>query len=270
MNRFSLLFLLLFGFSTSLLAQRPKAAADTPPAASTSPAPAPAAPAPSNNKPASAEGEVFNQMYRMALRYNDPSVALLSLYHRIAENPQETSLKDSLMGLYFALNQYTQALSVVQDLKANNYENLRTLEVEALSFRALGRPKESLAAYEKLYEKTKQVYHLYQIASVQYQLKRLGECIASLNDVILNPEAAKEKVSIAYSQEQSQQIIIQAAAHNIRGVVYQDQKQFAEARADYEAALKLAPDFVLARNNLEALKKAESGTTTPARTPASR
>jgi tetratricopeptide (TPR) repeat protein len=269
MNRISLIVLLLFGFSTSLLAQRPKAAADTPPAASTSPAPATAAPAPAS-KPTSAEGEVFNQMYRMALRYNDPSVALLSLYHRIAENPQETSLKDSLMGLYFALNQYTQALSVVQDLKASNYENLRTLEVEALSFRALGRPKESLAAYEKLYEKTKQVYHLYQIASIQYQLKRLGECIASLNDVILNPEAAKEKVSIAYSQEQSQQVIIQAAAHNIRGVVYQDQKLFAEARADYEAALKLAPDFVLARNNLEALKKAESGTTAPARTPTSR
>lgn len=236
--------------------------------------PPPAPPAIATNAPGAPSQRPVTQaeaLYNLAAKYGDPSIALLALYQRITEKPSDLALRDSLMGLYYALGFYTQALNVINDLKDSKYENLRTLEVEALSFRALNRPKESLEAYEKLYTKSPSLFTQYQIATLQYQLKRVAECALTLQQIQQNPKAAEEKVIITLGENQQEEVILLAAAQNIQGVVLMEQKEFTAAKAAFEKALQTAPTFQLAKQNLQVverqLKQPAQGETPPANTP---
>ena len=65
----------------------------------------------------------------------------------------------------------------------------------AVSKQNLGLIKEALADYEKLYAAEKSVYHLYQMSTLQYQLKRYGECVVSLDQILASADAEKQKVN---------------------------------------------------------------------------
>jgi hypothetical protein len=58
------------------------------------------------------------------------------------------------------------------------------LEMAAISKQSLGALKESLADYESLYKQKPDLYSLYQIATLQYQLKRYGESVISCDQII--------------------------------------------------------------------------------------
>jgi len=239
--------------------------------AQTPPPPAPPSATSQQGAPAQRLATQAEALYNLAVKYGDPSIALLALYHRITDKPNDLALRDSLMGLYYALGFYTQALNVINDLKDSKYENLRTLEVEALSFRALNRLKESLEAYEKLYAKAPSLFTQYQIATLQYQLKRVAECALTLQQIQQNPKASEEKVVITLGENQQEEVILLAAAQNIQGVVLLEQKEYAAAKTAFEKALQTAPNFQLAKQNLQVverqMKQPAVGETPPANTP---
>jgi tetratricopeptide (TPR) repeat protein len=92
------------------------------------------------------------------------------------------------------------------------------------------------------------------MATEQYQLKRYGECVASLDQIIASPESEKQKVNIRV-QGGGQEVIMKAAAYNVRGICASDMGQKDAARENFSKALEIAPDFALAKGNLEALDK---------------
>jgi tetratricopeptide (TPR) repeat protein len=199
-------------------------------------------------------------IYRLALKYGDANAARLALYMELAKTPTNLALKDSLATLYAISGASVQTNLVAKDILTKNPTDRKMLELLALSEQNLGRPKEALEAYEKLYPLSKNQYHLFQIATLQYNLKRLGECMISINAILESPESEKQKVNINMGQNQlgqpmQQEVPLRAAALNIRGVVMNDQKEKAAAKAAFEEALKLFPDFVLAKNNLADMQK---------------
>src|SRR5204862_6669698 len=129
------------------------------------------------------------------------------------------------------------------------------MEVVAISNSNLSRNKDALELYEKLYRKTGHLYHAYQIAVHQYIMQRYGEC-AQMIDVIVNDTAsAREQININADEGQNQQVPLRASALNLRGVMLKEINMPEKARENFEAALKLAPDFILAKNNIEDMKK---------------
>ena len=60
-------------------------------------------------------------------------------------------------------------------------DNQRILEILATAEQSEGNEKDALSYYEQLYPKTKDLYHLYQIITIQYDLKRLAECNANID-----------------------------------------------------------------------------------------
>jgi Tfp pilus assembly protein PilF len=210
--------------------------------------------------------EVQTRFYHLALKNYDLQAATIALYTMLALKPERTDMKDSLALLYFAGERFAQASMVGEEIVKADPGRKDMLELVAISKQNLGMIKESLANYETLYAGEKSLYYLYQIATLQYQLKRYGECVASLDQIIANPESAKQKVTIRV-QSGGQEVPMRAAALNVKGICALELNQESVARENFSQALQIAPDFALAKGNLESLDKKkeqpkQTGTTT--------
>jgi tetratricopeptide (TPR) repeat protein len=216
--------------------------------------------------------EVQMKAYKLALKNYDLSAATNSVYVMMALKPERVDLNDSLALLYFAGERYGQAYIIGEEILKANPNRKDMLELVAVSKQNLGMVKESLADYEKLYAGDKGIYYLYQIATLQYQLKRYGECVASLDQIINNPESAQQKVNIML-QGGSQDVPMKAAALNVKGICALELNQEDAAKDNFNKALEVYPDFVLPKGNLDMIAKQKAqakpaSTTTTAPKPA--
>ena len=181
--------------------------------------------------------------------------------------PERKDLRDSLALLYFAGERYGQSYVVGEEILKDDPKRNDILEMVAVSKQALGMAKEALADYEKLYAgDSKQIFYLYQIATLQYQLKRYGECVASLDQIIANEASAKQNVNIRNSNNTSQAVPMKAAALNVKGIVAMDLNQESNAKDFFNQALQIFPDFALAKGNLATLAQKDTkgtGSTAP-------
>jgi tetratricopeptide (TPR) repeat protein len=219
------------------------------------------------------------RVYKSALKNYDLQTATNALYTMIALKPERADLTDSLAYVYFAGERYPQAYLVGESILAKTPARKDILEIVAVSKQSLGMLKESLVDYEKLYAIDKSLYFLYQIATIQYQLKRYGECVISLDQIIANPEAAKQYVNIQV-QGGTQSVIMKAAALNIKGICALELNQHQVAFEHFNKALEIAPDFALANSNKQMAEryknveketqKSEPSTTAPKTTTAPR
>lgn len=194
------------------------------------------------------------KMYKNAMLFGDYEVARNAVFALLTQFPNRIDYLDTLARIYFSTGAYSQALLASKIYLERDPQSVQMMELSAICEGAINNNKESLDMYEKLYAKTKSIYHAYQIAVLQYSLKRFGECETTVATVINDPQASKEKININIDQQKSQEVPLIAAAFNLRGVLLKELSKPDLAKQDFEAALKLAPDFALAKNNLEAMK----------------
>lgn len=209
--------------------------------------------------------DVQSRIYKAALKNYDLQAATIALYNMQALKPERADLNDSLALLYFAGERYAQAYLIGEGILKDNPKRNDILELVAISKQNLGMIKEALADYEKLYAGEKSVYYLYQTATLQYQLKRYGECVASVDQILASPDAEKQKVSI-HLQQGSQEVPMKAAAYNVKGICAVELNQEEAARQNFNKAIELFPDFALAKGNLDMINKKKTGAATPATT----
>ena len=199
------------------------------------------------------------KVYSYALKYYDLQVATTALYNAMVLKPERKDLRDSLANLYFMGERYGQAYTIGEEILKDDPKKTDILAVVAVSKQSLGFAKDALTDYETLYKSTKQVFYLYQIATLQYQLKRIGECLATLDQVLADETSAKQMVPISNGNGQpSQNVPMRAAALNVKGIVAMNLNQQANAKEFFTQALKLFPDFALAKGNLAAVTEQEA------------
>lgn len=193
------------------------------------------------------------RIYQQGLQYNDLAVATQALHTMIALQPENTSLRDTLARLYFQRGAWPQCIFVTDEVLAENPNDPAMLELRAVSKQTIGMPKEALADFETLYGITKNVYHLYEVATLQFSMRRFGECEASVT-ALLEKEEIKEKTMVIGSNDGRQEVPFPAACLNLRGVLDMEQGKKETARTFFNAALKVMPTFELAKNNLAVLE----------------
>jgi tetratricopeptide (TPR) repeat protein len=210
-------------------------------------------------EPAKSQGPKIDSLgiriYQQAARYNDPIMKIYALHHRIATEGSSLSLLDTLAQAYFEAGFYRQAIAVVDEILPQQPRNATLAEIKALSYFYLQDLKKAVDAYEKLYEITSDPLHLYQVITLQFNLQRYGECQANVDKLLGLPESAQVQVRITTPDGQTQEIPLRAAAYNVRGVILRLQKEYAKAKEAFEKALQIAPDFLLAKVNLDDMQK---------------
>jgi tetratricopeptide (TPR) repeat protein len=240
MTKLILMLCLVVGTSAAF-AQKNKGTTTTTPTA-TEPVKQPAA--------APAPAAKHMEVYRMAKSYADFNTAAVALHYQLAEDPTNMALKDSLAVMYFAMGANLQCIALGKELLEKDENNQRMLELVAISYQNIGALKESLESYEKLYKLSNSAFHLYQIATIQFTLKRTYECTLSLNQLINHPQSGTEKVSIAIDRGRQQEVILKAAAYNVLGVLQKENNGREEARKSFQMAKELDKEFLLPQANL--------------------
>ncbi len=192
-------------------------------------------------------------IYQLAIKYGDIEVAKNATYSMMQQHPDSICYLDTLCRLYFSAGANAQTILTAREYLAKDPSSLFIRELLAVSLGNLNKNKDALEQYEILHKQTKSVYHAYQIAVLQYVLKRYGECETSLNAVIADSSAVTARVSINIDQTQTQQVPLRAAAYNVKGVMEKDLNLIEQAKADFNEALKIYPEFVLAKNNIDGM-----------------
>jgi tetratricopeptide (TPR) repeat protein len=257
MNKFSkvclLVFVLFAALSNESFAQRKKNRAAE--AAATTPAPVQAEVTTPAVSAQDTEMQRLQKVFNLALKYSDGAVAKQAMFEMMALNPENTALKDSLALLYYNLGSYAECVLVTRDILAEKPNDLTMLELRAVSQKQLGMLREAMADFEKIYLNTNDVLYMYEVASLQYEMKLYNECKVSLDILLNSSDIDKETIALAASQFTQQNVPMRAAVLNLKGVVAAEQNDSNSARTIYKEALKLYPDFVLAKANLESLDK---------------
>ena len=204
--------------------------------------------------PGNANLKVFNQ----AAMSGDIPTAITALSYYINEPNSNVVYQDTLAMLYMQQNSYMQCYYWADKRLKVTPENLVLMEMKGMCLDKMNQPKEAIAIFETLYAKSKSPYHAYTLMELQYGIKRLAECLATANSA--EQLVYKPEYTMTYNAgEQMGRTYLQAGVFNITGLALYDLDKKAESKKYFEKALALDSNFVLARQNLEAIKSIESG-----------
>lgn len=215
-----------------------------------------------NGQDADAMKKHYLRTYDNAIRYNDINVAIHALHGYIAID-SNLNYKDTLSILYFNAKSYVSSLILAEEVYKGQPGNTEAMARAAECYDELGDPKTSVGLYEQVVPKTKNPYHIYKMAVGQYQLKRTLECEASARAVLADTSSKKIGVMFTSMDGNQQAVPVNAAASNLLGVLKMEAKNYTGAKADFEKALEMFPNFAGAKGNLEACEKNLKGTSKP-------
>ena len=209
----------------------------------------------------------YLKVYKQALTYNDANAAINALHGYIAAD-NSTAYKDTLSMLYFNVKSYYSSLLLAEEVYKATPENVIAMARAAECYDELGDPKTATGLYEQVVPKTKNPYHIYKLGVCQYQLKRTLESEASARAVLADTTSKRIGVNFTMADGSQQAVPVDAAAANLLGVLKMDAKNFVGAKADFQQALKLFPDFAGAKGNLDVCdKNLKGGVKSPAKPP---
>jgi len=191
------------------------------------------------------------QVFEMASLFNDAAVARTALYNMIAIDSKNPALLDSLALLYYEFQNYSSAAIVTQAALRANPSNPLMLELSAICYESLGLPDRALAQYETLYMKQNNPLTLYKMAFLQLQVKHYVEVNTSADILLAKPELKETKIVFPKEDETTQEVSMHAALYNLKGLAAKAQGDNAGAKAMFDKALEVSPDFEIALKNAQ-------------------
>lgn len=210
----------------------------------------------------------YLKIYNQAISYNDVNAAINGLYGYLAVD-NNLKYKDTLSMLYFSTKSYYSALVLSEEVYKADANNMLAMARAAECYDELGDPKTATGLLEQVVPKTKSPYHIYKLATSQYQLKRIAESEMSARAVIADTSSHRIGVNFTLANGQAQAVPVNAAASNLLGVIKMDAKNYTGAKAEFDQALKFFPNFAGAKQNLDICEKSMKGgaTKTPVNKP---
>ncbi|MBK6633933.1 MAG: tetratricopeptide repeat protein [Chitinophagaceae bacterium] len=198
------------------------------------------------------------KVFKQSVISGDVATAITALSYYVNEPGYNPVYEDTLAMLYMQQNSYIQCYYWADKRLKLKPEDLVLMEMKGICLDKLNQPKEAITVFEKLYSKTQSPYHAYTLMDLQYSIKRLAECLATAAST--ERLQFKPEYTITYNVgEQVGRTYLQAGIYNIQALALYDLDKKAEAKQYFEKALALDSNFVLARQNLDALKSLESG-----------
>ena len=203
-------------------------------------------------------GSQHLKVFKQSAASGDLTTGIAALSYYVADQGANTVYEDTLAMLYLQQNSYVQCYYWADKRLKGKPEDLTLMEMKGICLDKLNQPKEAIGIYEKLYAKTKSPYHAYTLMELQYGIKRLAECLATAGSA--EKLEFKPDYTMTYNAgEQTGRTYLKAGIYNITGLALYDLDKKAESKVYFEKALALDSNFVLAKQNLAAIKSIESG-----------
>jgi tetratricopeptide (TPR) repeat protein len=190
-----------------------------------------------------------------ALKANDAVTAIVATQSLLSRDTANIGLYDTLTQLYSRINHMQGVLYASKKIIDFNALDQKALENYASAAKQLGIFNESLATYSKLFEIENNSRYLYEMAVIFFNTKNEVSGEQKLMEVFNSPRSRSDEILIKVTQNQAVKVPVLAAAFNYYGFIHELNKQYDQAASYYKKALELAPNFILAKNNLEGLSK---------------
>jgi tetratricopeptide (TPR) repeat protein len=188
----------------------------------------------------------------------DVATAISALNYYVSEQNGSTPYADTLALLYMQQGSYGQCYYWANRRLKETPDNVSLMEMKAISLDKLQQPTEAIALFEQLFKKSQSPFHAYKLMELQYGLKRLIECVATAQAA--ERLTYKPEYIMPYSVgEQNGRTYLQAGVYNVHALALYDLDRKAEAKQYLEKALGLDSTFLLAKQNLEAIRAIEAG-----------
>jgi tetratricopeptide (TPR) repeat protein len=194
-------------------------------------------------------------IYKSAMQFGDYEAAKYAVYGMLERNPENYFWLDTLTRLYFYNGANNQTVLAGNAFLKKDSTNKDIMEMVAIANANLKRNQESLDLYKRLQAMTHSTYFGYQAAFNEYQLKKFEAGAKTLEGIINDTSINSQSININMGQNNSQRVPLKAAALNLLGVVQLEMNQTEKAKSNFDAALKIQPDFQLAAENFEIANK---------------
>lgn len=194
--------------------------------------------------------ELEKQKLKQALIYSDKTVAANSMFSIIALEGPTSTYKDSLAYLYFNERNFVSCFLVTNDLLKSNPENVDILEMNAISLESIGAIEKAIEKYKLLLLKSNNNYHAYKIAGLQLAMSKFNEALVSIKKADQMVDNAEITVNFQVNKNYNQNVPLKPAIAYIQGLIELNLDKKAEAKLSFERALKLFPEFSLAKSKL--------------------
>lgn len=189
-------------------------------------------------------------VYQLAMKFNDQPVARMALYNLLFYSNNKPAVLDSLALMYYNLNQMPSVALVTKENLKLNPDNQVALEMGAIAFNQLGAKDQALDNYEKLFLKNNDGRTLYQVALMQFELKRFTESGTSADILLKRADVDEVKMRFTKLDKSQQEVSMRAALLNLKGLLAQEGGDIQKAKELFLEALRAAPGFELAQANL--------------------
>ena len=190
------------------------------------------------------------RVYVRAMNLGDLPTAISALHYLMVEQPDNRHYQDSLLALYYRTSNFVACQRLGEEIVVENPTDNFALGILAELYSRGGQTKNALTCFENLEKNTQAPYYTYQVAVMRFQLERFGECREAINKLLSIPKEDDVRIRI-FSDKQEQIVPIQAAALNLKGNLELKLGKKEAAKADFEKALEIAPDFLLPKGNLD-------------------
>jgi tetratricopeptide (TPR) repeat protein len=188
---------------------------------------------------------------KKAKEYSDPAVTKSAFYKLIVLQGESSTYKDSLAYLYYSGRQYAQCYLVSEEILKKSPNKVQILEIQAASLETLGAYDKALARYEKLFTLKQDNYHGYSLANLQYRAKKYNEALITIQKTEKLNDTGDFMVTYPINKTHSQKVELMAAIQYLKGLISIELDRKEMAKISLQKAIKIHPDFVLAKEKLE-------------------
>lgn len=190
-----------------------------------------------------------------AFKYKDYMTAIDALHEILASNPEKTAYKDTLLSLYVGTQQIQSATYLALEMEKEGNKTLTVLDVIANYYENSNKSEQALSYYQEINNRNENLHYLNKIAMLQFGLKKNDDCLITLNKIILDPKAEKEKTKLHLGNNKFQDVPYAAIAYNIAGLMSYQLENLEEAKQHFQSALNIFPEFEMAKTNIASLNE---------------
>ena len=192
-------------------------------------------------------------LFKHARSTGDLTTAAVALNEMLLNDTTYSDWYDTLAVLYYNIGNYQPATWYADKVLEKKPKDLRMLELSAMSEQQLGRPEKVLKAYRDLFNVTNDFQYLYQSAAVEFSMGNVDNCKLLVDSILRSPSIDKDSIEIQIESDYSQQVPLRAAVYNLQAFLKARDGNMMGAKNDFERALRIYPDFILAKRNLQDL-----------------
>lgn len=197
--------------------------------------------------------QIEKAILKKAKNYGDVTVTLNSVYRLIALEGENSTYKDSLAYIYYSGRKYAPCFMVASEVLKRDPKNKEMLEMKAISLESLGAYDKALETYQELFKLKNNNYYSYTIAKLQFSLKKNEEAYATILKTETLNDSGDVKITFNINQTHTQQVELLAAIPYLKGLIANELNKKDVAKQSFAKAVKIQPDFVLAKEQLEKL-----------------